>query len=80
MIKTSLITHPLPDSQKRALVALGELSKASTCGEVARQVVKRTGRPCGGLSSVLSALVARGLVRRQRSGRLWLYSRTEVAW
>jgi DNA-binding MarR family transcriptional regulator len=78
MIKTSLITFPLPDSQKRTLVALGELPRPSTCGEVARQVAARTGRKCEGLSGVLSALVARGLVKRQRVGRLWLYSRTEV--
>jgi len=77
MIKTSLITHPMPDSQKRTLVALGELTEPSTCGEVARQVAARTGRKCGGLSGVLSVLVMRGLVKRQRVGRLWLYSRTE---
>lgn len=80
MIKTSLITFPLPDSQKRTLVALGELTGPSTCGEVARQVAARTGGRRGNLSQVLSALVTRGLVKRQVSGSVVLYSRTEVAW
>lgn len=80
MIRTSLITHPLPDSQKRTLVAMGELTKPSTCSEVAQQVAARTGCRRGNLSQVLSALVTRGLVKRQVSGNVVLYSRTEVAW
>jgi predicted transcriptional regulator len=79
MIKTSLITHPLPDSQKRALVALGDLTRPATCGEVAAAIKRRFRvKQFGQVSELLSSLVARGLVKRLKVGRLWMYSRVQT--
>lgn len=79
MIKTSLITHPLGDRQQDALAAMGDLTRPSTCGEVAAAIKRRFRmKQFGQVSELLSSLVARGLVQRQRSGRLWLYSRVQT--
>jgi DNA-binding MarR family transcriptional regulator len=80
LIRTSLITEPLPDTQKHALCALQELSGPATSDEVARTLRARLGRSYCNLPSILSSLVARGLVRRQVDRGRELYSRTPVEW
>jgi predicted transcriptional regulator len=78
VIKTSLITHPLGERQQWALAALNDLTRPSTCGEVAAAIKRRFRvRQFGQVSELLSSLVARGLVKRCRGGRLWLYSRVQ---
>ena len=80
LIRTSLITEPLPESQKRILRVLQDLPGPATSGELSRRLVARFGQSYRNLTTLLSSLVARGLVRRQLVKGRELYSRTPVAW
>jgi DNA-binding MarR family transcriptional regulator len=79
-IHSSLITKPLPATQKHVLLALQEQPDPATSGELAQRLAARLGRSYHNLPSILSALVTRGLVRRQVVKERELYSRTPVAW
>lgn len=87
MILTTLITTPLTERHKYALEVMdaGSLwndSKWMTAVEIGTGIRQRYGmKQFGQVTTLLSRLICRGLVKRQvsRDGVV-LYSRTEVAW
>lgn len=80
LIRTSLITEPMPDTQKHVLRALQEQPGPATSGELAQRLVARFGQSHRHVTTLLSVLVSRGLVRRQLVKGRELYSRTPVEW